>query len=214
MKLLRLAGYILLGLVLVLGLRASWSYLKDRPESFLGHEEIAIGLPYHSQDEPTGIRPLGEIESVHPNGHEGIDFQWAYAAQLVATSDGIITGVTKAKDGDAAVLYVTLKSGEYKSVYKELESVASGIRRGTKVKQGDLLGYPHGTRFPEGHTNYQLHWEFGYDSFPGFSRLCPLEYFDADSKARIEQAWAKIVPAHTNPTGQALCNEKFAGLGN
>lgn len=214
MKLLRIVGFILLGLVVVLGLRAAWSFLKYRPNSLFSHDKITIGLPYSGRDEPTGMQPLGEIESVHPDGHGGIDFQWQYAAPLIASSDGTIVGVAKAKDGADTVFYVTLKSGEYLSIYKELSSLSSKIRRGAKVKQGDLVGYPNGRRYSEGGINYQLHWEFGYDSFPGFSRLCPLKYFDADSLARINLTWAKIVPTHTNPTGQNICNEEFAESGN
>ena len=37
-------------------------------------------------------------------------------------------------------------------------------------------------------SHYSIHWEFDYDTF-WFDRLCPLSYFDDDSRRRIERIW-------------------------
>lgn len=205
--------FILLGLIaggmflIVLGL-AGVSWLRFGPLALFGHTGISLTLPYQAEDEPMGMRPLGEKEEVHPAGHPGIDFQWDYAAPLIATFDGTITSIAGAKDGNEPVLYLTLKQGEYTSTYKELDSVGPGIKVGTGLSQGDIVGYPHGHYFDDsgGHTNYQVHWEFGYDSFPGSVRLCPLAYFTPESLSRINGLWEKIKPTHHNPSGQMICN--------
>lgn len=157
------------------------------------------------------LLPLGEKEEFHPDGHPGIDFKWDYAAPLIATFDGTISKIENGKDVGEPVLFVTLKNGEYHSVYKELDSVGPGIKEGSRVLQGDVVGYPHGNSDDDGHTGYQVHWEFGYNSFPGFTRLCPLTYFDPESLARINMLWERVKPGHLNPTGQMICNGDYYG---
>lgn len=207
----KIIGSIFVGfVVLILGL-VLLSWLQYGPVALFGHKGISITLPYSVENEPAGMMPLGEKEDVHPDGHPGIDFQWNYAAPLIATFDGTITNIAIAKDGNEPVIYVTLKNGEYTSTYKELDSVESGITKGAQIKRGEIVGYPHGHYFTDsgGHTNYQVHWELGYASFPGSVRLCPLAYFDSEALTRINKLWEKIKPGHPNPTGQMICNGEY-----
>lgn len=197
------------GFMAIFVMMVGWSYLKFKPNSPLPHHRITITLPYSPNDEPTGIQPLGEKEDVHPDGHGGIDFQWDYSPPLIATMDGKITSVAKAKDMSEPVLYVTLRQGDYTSIYKELGMDKTIIKRGAQVKQGDFIGYPHCVRHKDGHTGCQVHWEFGYASFPGSERLCPLTYFNAEARISIDATWGKILPNHRNPTGQKICNGEF-----
>lgn len=198
--------------LLILGL-ALFSWLRYGPVALFGHKGTSITLPYRAENEPMTMLPLGEKEEVHPSGHPGIDFKWDYAAPLIATFDGTISRIEHAKDMGEPVLYVSLKNGEYTSVYKELDSVGPGITKGAHVLKGDIIGYPHGYKSPDAgaHIGYQLHWEFGYDSFPGFIRLCPLTYFDPEALTRINALWEKTRPGHRNPTGQMICNGEYYG---
>ena len=213
MRWLTWVGVVLVGLVALPLLIAGISWLRFGPVALFGHTPITITLPYGPENEPRGMLPLGEVEGVHPSGHPGIDFQWDYAAPLIATFDGTITRIEDAEDMGEPVIYVTLQQGEHTSTYKELDALGPTIAKGVTVKQGDVIGYPHGHMFSDGggHMGYQVHWEFGYDSFPGSVRLCPLTYFYTDSLARINALWAKIKPGHANPTGQQICNGEYDG---
>lgn len=196
--------------LLILGL-ALFSWLKYGPLAVFGHKGTNITLPYRVENEPTSMLPLGEQEEFHPDGHPGIDFKWDYSAPLIAVFDGTISRIQHGEDLGEPVLHLSLKNGEYTAVYKELDSVAPGIAEGVQVLRGDMIAYPHGDTSDDGHTGYQLHWEFGYDSFPGFTRLCPLTYFDAAALARIYSLWEKTKPHHLNPTGQLICNGDYYG---
>lgn len=210
---LKVIGLVVIGFILLIAGTLLFSWLTYGPVALFGHKGISITLPYRAANEPMGMMPLGEKEEVHPGGHGGIDFQWDYAAPLIAVFDGTVTSITSEKDMGEPILIVTLKNGEYTSIYNELESVGPGITKGSHVSQGDIIGYPHGHYFTDGggHTHYQVHWEFGYATFPGILRLCPLTYFDPEALARINTLWEKIKPHHPNPTGQMICNGKFSG---
>lgn len=212
-KWLKIIGFVVIGFVLLIFGVALFSWLRFGPVALFGHQGISITLPYRAANEPMSMLPLGEREEVHPDGHPGIDFQWDYPAPLIAIFEGTISRIEHALDAGEPVLYVSLKNGEHTSVYKELDSVGPGIKKGSHVSPGDVIGYPHCTHFTDGggHTGCQLHWEFGYDSFPGFTRLCPLTYFDPDALTRINTLWEKTKPNHPNPTGQMICNGDYYG---
>lgn len=202
----------MVGFILLFAGMLLFSWLKYGPLALFGHKGISITLPYRAANEPMGMMPLGEKEEVHPGGHPGIDFQWDYAAPLIAAFDGTITSITSGEDM-GPILIVTLKNGEYTSVYNELESVVPGIKKGSRVKQGDIVGFPHGHYWADGggHTNYQVHWVFGYAGLIGEIPLCPLTYFDPEALTRINTLWEKIKPHHPNPTGQMICNGEYYG---
>lgn len=186
------------GLVVVLGLAIGWGRLEYGPHPPLPHRRITITLPYTAANEVQHLIPMGEtIEHAFPGGHPGIDFQWDHAVPLIAVADGTITSIRREKDLGEPVWYLTLQSGAYLASYKELEDYAPGLKVGTAVRQGDLIGTPHCHTGPDGHDGCQLHWEFAYASFlPAIAglpdRLCPLMYFDPAARARIEAAWATV----------------------
>lgn len=203
-------------LVLYGGLQV-WYWTRFGSSALFTAAKPAITLPFAAADNATGIRALGEVEQTHPSGHPGIDFQWDHAVKITAVADGTITAVSDAMDVGTPVLYVTQKIGDYKSVYKEMSSVAPGIAAGSLVKKGDVLGLPHCTHFSDsgGHDQCQIHWEFSYASLvPSLTghadRLCPLEFYDADALQRINAIWASVKARHADLPGfPDLCNGPY-----
>lgn len=186
------------GLIIGLALLwVGWSRLEYGPNPPIAHHRISISLPYSPENEATHMIAMGETIA-HPikGGHPGIDFQWDHSVPLIAVSDGKITSIKKADDMGESVLYVSLKTGGYLITYKELEKTAEGIQKDSIVKQGQVIGYPHCTVHTDQNgnknTGCQVHWEFGYDTFPPSERLCPLTYFDSDARNRIEKLWASV----------------------
>lgn len=190
-------GVVIVLIVLIGGLLI-WDKLEYfTPNPIIPHKRVVITLPYSKENEATNLIPMGEtIEHNFYGGHPGIDFQWSYPAPLIAVADGKITDISKSTDMGEPVLYVTLDLGGYLANYKELDKVAPGVTKGSVMKKGEIIGYPHCvTRTEKGltHTGCQVHWEFGYDMpSPGFERLCPLTYFDGDALTRINRLWDSV----------------------
>jgi murein DD-endopeptidase MepM/ murein hydrolase activator NlpD len=97
---------------------------------------------------------------VHPiartwKKHEGIDYAAATGARVRATGDGVVefAGV-KGGYGNVVVLR---HYGQYKTVYAHLSRFASGLHRGERVAQGELIGYVGQTGWA---TGPHLHYEF------------------------------------------------------
>lgn len=107
---------------------------------------------------------------------------------------------------------VWVKNGIYQLRYKEMSELASGIAVGTAVYKGDFLGYPMETKENKGAPSFgMIHWELAIsnsDTYAG-DRLCPLTYFDAQSRSRIEAIWSKT-PLWTNDNMRSqfpeICN--------
>lgn len=172
-----------------------------QPWVFLPHQHIEISLPFEPQDDSlTNIIPMGEkIEhnesNGNPNGHPGIDFQWNKPTKIITVADGRVINIRKNQDNQF-ILEQQLNMF-YRTVYQELNELDPSIRLFAKVKKGQLLGYTgveppkDGGRPKKGDPSRQLHWDFISSSmFVG--RLCPLGYFDANSRARVEKIWANV----------------------
>ena len=87
--------------------------------------------------------------------HTGVDFAAPRGTPTWATADGIIefAGV---KGGYGNVVEVR-HSGSVMTLYAHLSGFAAGIRRGTRVSQGQTVGYVGSTGFA---TGPHLHYEF------------------------------------------------------
>lgn len=130
-----------------------------------------------------------------PNGHPGMDFGWHHPAPLRAAAAGKVTKITEHPSGghgETEKIYdVEIVSGIYAVRYDEIAPL-DNLKIGMKVSQGDVIGRGGKYEQPGGlGTYYSTHWEFDYDT-PIFDRLCPLTFFDTDSRVRINTIWAKV----------------------
>lgn len=197
-----------------------------QPWAYLPHERIQIGLPIEPADDTiTQIIPMGEkiehnASNGTPDGHPGIDFGgWNKEVRIISVADGFISKIGKDKSGTKTV---EVQSGFYRNTYQELNDVAIGLHLFSKVKKGQLIGHvghywtetdrenwPGGKppEFPSG----QMHWDFASSS-QLIDRLCPLNYFDPDARARIEAIWARV-PSNDIFKSQypEICNGFFKG---
>src|SRR3989338_2651237 len=169
------------------------------------NEKIVLTLPFAEKDipdyKPDTMVPLGETVS-HGNGeaHTGIDFHWTKKVPLIAVSEGIITFIVKGESRPIAAGVkketwdVGVKTGQYLNTYTELDEVNSELKVGQMVQRGDFIGYPwHQYDAQPDYVldRYKTHWNFGYDEDGQYPepRLCPMSYFEANSKRLIEQIW-------------------------
>ena len=102
----------------------------------------------------------GFSNRVHPisgvwKAHKGIDFAAATGTPIRASGDGTIdfAGV----QGGYGNFVLIKHWANYTTAYAHMSRFAPGIRRGTKVKQGDVIGYVGSTGWS---TGAHLHYEF------------------------------------------------------
>ena len=163
------------------------------------HKKVQIILPFAPEyDQLTSLIPMGETrfhpKPAAPLGHPGLDFGGQETWPLIASMDGTVTKVnSSAKDIKESQYDVIIKRGPYQLRYFEVDNPT--VHKGQKVKQGDLVAYVRnaGQVNPGDPVHYSTHWEFGSTS-PVFDRWCPLTYFTAESRQRINAIWDRIKP--------------------
>jgi murein DD-endopeptidase MepM/ murein hydrolase activator NlpD len=87
--------------------------------------------------------------------HYGVDFAAPTGTPIQATADGVIT--LAAWEGGGGNTVRIRHPNEYQSVYLHLSRFASGVRRGSRVRQGDVIGYVGATGLATGpHVCYRV----------------------------------------------------------
>lgn len=87
--------------------------------------------------------------------HRGVDFAAPIGTPIYAAGDG---RVTEAGRKGAYGNYIRIRhSGEFSTAYAHLSRYASGLRKGTRVKQGQVIGYVGNTGRSTGpHLHFEL----------------------------------------------------------
>ena len=88
--------------------------------------------------------------------HKGIDYAAPTGTRVKATADGIVefAGVHRGGYGHLVVLR---HQARYTTWYGHLSGIAKGVRQGSRVAQGDVIGYVGATGLA---TGPHLHYEF------------------------------------------------------
>ncbi len=71
--------------------------------------------------------------------HTGVDYAADYGTPVHAVGDGVVTMAAWTRQGGRAVKI--RHNGTYTTVYMHLSAYGKGIKKGVKVKQGDVIGY-------------------------------------------------------------------------
>lgn len=103
---------------------------------------------------------------VHPisgqwKRHTGVDFAAVTGTPIRATSDGVVDSV--GPHGGYGNLVVVKHGANYSTAYAHMSRFASGIRKGSKVSQGEVIGYVGTTGWS---TGPHLHYEFRVNNEP------------------------------------------------
>ncbi len=100
------------------------------------------------------------LRRVHPlwkrsMPHRGIDYSAPNGTPILASGDGKVIRASRTK---ANGNYIVLQHGEqFVTKYLHLSKFGRGVRRGTRVKQGQTIGYVGATGWA---TGAHLHYEF------------------------------------------------------
>ena len=116
--------------------------------------------------------------------HRGIDYAAPTGTPILAAGDGKVTTASRnAPNGR----YVVIKHGEqFVTKYLHLSKFARGVRKGKRVKQGQVIGYVGATGWA---TGPHLHYEFLVNGVHKNPRTVPLP--QASPVAKQELAYFK-----------------------
>ena len=87
--------------------------------------------------------------------HKGIDYGAPSGTRVKAVADGTVTMI--GKQGGYGNLIVLQHQGQYSTAYGHLSAFSKNLRKGSKVSQGDIVGYVGMTGLA---TGPHLHYEF------------------------------------------------------
>jgi murein DD-endopeptidase MepM/ murein hydrolase activator NlpD len=90
--------------------------------------------------------------------HKGIDYGAPTGTRVKATGDGTVEFA--GRQGGYGNVVILRHQGHYETVYGHLSDFAPGLRKGTRIAQGDVLGYVGATGIA---TGPHLHYEFRVD---------------------------------------------------
>ena len=94
-------------------------------------------------------------------GHKGVDYAAPTGTPIHATADGTVQFIgTQRGYGKTIVL---AHHGKYSTLYAHQSRYAKGLKKGSKVTQGDLIGYVGATGWA---TGPHLHYEFRINNKP------------------------------------------------
>lgn len=159
-------------------------------------ERITIALPIDSEHLPTRLEPMGETinHDAKHGGHPGIDYQWESVVEpskIYASAKGVIAEISYDEQWKwKIIIYHEEFDGEYYTLYNHLDQYDTNLEVGSQVEKHDFLGYPMHLEYDSGSTLDVIHWEFGKRTGERLGeRLCPMTYFDEESRILIEEIW-------------------------
>jgi len=130
----------------------------DEDGNSLQKEFLKAPLKYKRISSHYSGRRLHPILRVY-RPHRGIDYAAAIGTPVQAVGDGIIIKV--GRDGAAGKMVKIKHNSVYSSAYLHLSGYGKGIKRGARVKQGQLIGYVGSTGRSTGpHLDFRF-WKNG-----------------------------------------------------
>jgi len=134
----------------------------------------------------TRISSSFNLRRKHPilntiRAHKGTDYAAPRGTPVVATGDGRVTFA--GRNGSFGKLVVIQHGERFQTKYAHLNGYANGIKKGKRIKQGQIIGYVGSTG---GATGPHLHYEFLMDGAHRNSRTIHNQLPKAESVPREE----------------------------
>lgn len=104
---------------------------------------------------PSRLHPILKIR----RPHLGTDYAAPYGTEIMAVADGVVTAATRSGGNG---IYVKIRhNGTYQTQYLHMQKIARGIKPGTRVRQGQVIGYVGSTGLATGpHVCFRF-WKNG-----------------------------------------------------
>ena len=96
-----------------------------------------------------------------PKQHNGLDIALPVGSPVYATGDGVVESIDRQRAGYGMYVVVAHPEAGYKTLYAHLSDTPTRIRRGSRVKRGDTIGFSGNSGRSVGpHVHYEVHsWE-------------------------------------------------------
>ncbi len=134
--------------------------------------------------------------------HHGVDLAARRGTPVVAAGSGRVTRVGRGHVGYGNWVHIDHKGTGFETRYGHFSRIAPGIRKGTWVKQGDVIGYVGST----GHaTGPHLHYEVFRDG----RRINPLKVKGSPVKRIEGEQLASYLTTHYLPWTALMENPGF-----
>lgn len=124
--------------------------------------------------------------------HKGVDYGASRGAPIMATADGVISHIgRKGAYGKAIVIN---HGKTYSTLYGHMKGFRKGLKNGTRVKQGQIIGYVGSTGLA---TGPHLHYEFRIDGVHvdplaiKLPKSLPIDSRELDEFIAASQKWVR-----------------------
>jgi murein DD-endopeptidase MepM/ murein hydrolase activator NlpD len=88
--------------------------------------------------------------------HMGVDYAAPVGTPVWAAGDGVVTEVSR-KQGNGRYVRIRHTNREYESWYLHLSRYTSGVRKGSRVRQGQVIGYVGASGYATGpHLDFRI----------------------------------------------------------
>ena len=136
--------------------------------------------------------------------HKGTDYAAPTGTPIRATSDGQVTRASR--NGSFGNLVIVKHAGGFETKYAHLSKYGNGIKKGKRVRQGDIIGYVGSTGSA---TGPHLHYEFlmgGVHQNPRtiIDKLPKAESIDASEMDRFRTQTADLLKRFSDMNGTRL----------
>lgn len=93
--------------------------------------------------------------------HNGLDIALPVGSPVYATGDGVVEAIDHERAGYGLYVVIAHPEAGYKTLYAHLSDTPTQIRRGSRVKRGDTIGFSGNSGRSVGpHVHYEVHsWE-------------------------------------------------------
>jgi murein DD-endopeptidase MepM/ murein hydrolase activator NlpD len=136
--------------------------------------------------------------------HLGVDYAAKRGTPVMAVGDGVV--VRASNMGGAGKTIKLRHNSMYQTHYKHLSGFRRGVRRGAKVKQGDVIGYVGSTGLSTGpHLHFEL-WENGRYVDPLGKKFPSADPVPGDLLKDFQaraQFWLGLLPEWVDENGEA-----------
>ncbi len=125
--------------------------------------------------------------------HNGVDYAARTGTPIKATADGKV--IHAGRKGGYGKTVILRHAGRFTTLYAHMNGYAKGVRTGSRVKQGQIIGYVGSTGYS---TGPHLHYEFRVD---GVHRN-PLTYKTPKASSVSKESLAKFEEIKTHWVSQ------------
>ncbi len=146
-------------------------------------QPFSMGLPVSATGQENlfyGIWPFGVHGGGHPEGHPGLDFEYAVGAKVLATVAGPIVVIRPNDSHPGTWSVVQEPRPGFKVLYDEITNLPPSTVVGNVLAEGDVIGDPWDKiTYRSNHLGLMVLGEF----------LCPSDYFHSTAQAQLDAFW-------------------------